>query len=135
LGDALGIGSGIIRPAGGVGNAVQVAAAHAVTALGVGATVGDAAIPDGATDGLLANALFVGRFMYVDLGVQVSSCCGKQFPQEGEPSSGGLFGTVLAQRFGLALRFENEGSEPGRDAVWQVETNRPSIRHVTSRGA
>ena len=63
MGDALGIGNGIIRRAGGVGNAVQVAAADAVAALGVGATVRDAAVADRAADRLFADAFLVGGFV------------------------------------------------------------------------
>ena len=48
MGDALGIGDWIIRRAGILGNAVQVAAADAVAALGVRATIGDAAVTHGA---------------------------------------------------------------------------------------
>ena len=129
MGDALGIGSGIIRPAGGLGNAVQVAAADAVAAFGVGATVGDSAPADGSADGLFANALFIGGFVDVDLGIEVSSSSGDELPQEGEPSRGGLFGTVLPERIGLPLRFENEGSEPGREAVRQTEIDAPRIGH------
>src|SRR5205807_426211 len=101
---------------GGVGNAVQVAAANAVAALGVGATVGDAAIANGTADGLLADAFFLGGLMDVYLSVEVGTRSGDQLPQEGETSCGGLFGAVLAERVGLALRFESEGSEPGREA-------------------
>jgi len=125
LGDALGIGNGIIRWAGSLGNAVQVAAADAVTALGVGAAVGDAAVANGTADCLLVDALFPRRFMDVDLGVQMSSCCGDQLPQEGQPSGSRLFGAVLAERIGFALRFVNEGNEPGRSALGQIEIDAP----------
>jgi len=80
LGDALSIGNGIIRRCRGVGNAVEVAAADAVTALGIGATVGDAAVTDGATDGLFVDALFACGLVDVDLGVEVRGRCGRQFP-------------------------------------------------------
>jgi len=36
--------------------------------------------------------LFLGGLVDVDLLVQVGGGCGKQLPQEGEPSCGGLFG-------------------------------------------
>jgi len=76
LGDALGIGNRIIRRAGGVGNAVQVATADAVAALGVGATIGDAAVTDSTADGLFADALLPGSFVDVDFLVQLGGCCG-----------------------------------------------------------
>jgi len=50
----------------------------------------------------------------VDFLVKLGGCCGEQLLQEGESSRGRLFSAVLAERVGLALRFENEGSEPGR---------------------
>jgi hypothetical protein len=117
LGDALGIGDGIIRRAGSLGNAIEIAAADAVAALGVGAAVGDAAIANGATDRLFMDALFVSGLVDVDLGVEVSGNRGNEPPQESQASCRSLVGAVLAERVGLALRFTNEGSEPGREAV------------------
>ncbi len=134
MGDALGIGDGIIRRAGSLGNAVQVAAADAVAALGVGAAVGDAAIANGATDCLLADTLLTSGVVNVDFFVELGSGCGHQLPHEGQTSRGGLFSAVLAERVGLALRFENEGSEPGREAVRQIEAG-PQVGHATCRAA
>ncbi len=42
------------------------------------------------------------------------------------------FGAVVAERVGLALRFENEGSEPGREAVWQIENGQRFKAKVSS---
>jgi len=64
LGDALGIGYRIIRRRGTTGNALQVTAAHAVSALRIGATIGDAAFAHGAADGLLADPRFSGGPVY-----------------------------------------------------------------------
>jgi len=46
-----------------------------------------------------------------------------------------LFGAILAERIGLALRFVNQGSEPGRGGVWQIETHWPRVEHPTFRAA
>jgi len=124
LGDALGIGDRIIRRAGTLGNAVQVAAADAVAALGVGAAVGDAPVADGAADRLFVDALFAGGLVDVDLGVEVSGNRGNELPQESQASRRSLVGAVLAERIGLSLRFANEGSEPRRGALGQLETER-----------
>ncbi len=65
-------------------------------------------------------ALFLGCFVDVDLGVQMRRNGSDQLPQEGESSCGRLLGAVVAERIGLTLRFENEGSEPGREAIRQL---------------
>jgi hypothetical protein len=73
LGDALGIGDGIIRWCGGLGNAVQVAATDAVAAFGIGTAVRDTAITDRAADRLSADSLFRGGLVDVDLGIEMCS--------------------------------------------------------------
>src|SRR5207253_111547 len=51
-----------------------------------------------------------------------------QFAQQGDTSCGRLLGAVVPKRIRLVLRFENEGSEPGRETVRQL-SNRPRVAH------
>ena len=114
MGDALGIGSGIIRPAGGAGNAREVATTDSVAALWASAAIREPTIADGAADGLRADALLAGRFTRIQFFVEPGLGGHEQFSQEGGSRGGGLVGPVLPKRVGLALRFADEGREPVR---------------------
>src|SRR5438105_1338941 len=135
-GDVLGIGTGIIRTGGRGGKLLEVAPAHAVTAFRVGAAVGDGPVAEGAADSLLAPTRFDGSFAGVQLGVEIGLRDSNELLEQGGAGGGSLLGAVVAQRVGLVLRFENEGSEPGQRAGWQIETERPRVGHpATSRAA
>ena len=105
-----------------------------MAALRIGAAVRDGAVADGTADGLFATACLDRGFAGVKLGVQVGLRSRNELPEQGGAGGGSLLGAVVAERIGLALRFESEGSEPGREAVWQIE-NRPRVGHPTSRAA
>ncbi len=68
-------------------------------------------------DGLFAPARFRRGFAGVELGVEVRLRGGNEFLEQSGAGGGGLLGAVVTERIGLALRFENEGSEPGRGAL------------------
>ena len=80
-------------------------------------------------DGLFAPARFRRGFAGVELCVEVALRGSDELLEQGGAGDGSLLGAVVAERFGLALRFENEGSEPGRKAVREVQTSVPRIGH------
>src|SRR5437879_5732862 len=120
-GDVLGIGTGIIRAGGRGGKLLEVTAAHAVAAFGICPAIRDGPVADGAADSLSALARFGRGFRSFELSVEVDLRGRNQFAQQGDTSRGRLLGAVVPERVGLALRFENEGSEPGRKIVRQIE--------------
>src|SRR5207248_190836 len=99
------------------GKLLEVAAAHAVAAFRVGAAVRYGAVADGAADRLLAPARFDRSFAGIELGVEVGLRRSNELLEQGCAGGRSLLGAVIAERVGLALRFENEGSEPGREAL------------------
>ncbi len=104
-------------------------AAGAVAALRIGAAVRDGAVADGTADGLFATACLDRGFAGVKLGVQVGLRSRNELLEQGCAGGSSLLGAIVAERVGLALRFENEGSEPGRKVVRQIE-NRPQVGHA-----
>jgi len=106
-----------------------------VAALRIGAAVRDGAVADGTADGLFATACLDRGFAGVKLGVQVGLRRSNELLEQGGAGGASLFGAVLTERVGLALRFEDEGSEPGREAVRQIESDWPRVVHPTSRAA
>ena len=71
-------------------------------------------------DGLFAPARFRRGFAGVELGVEVGLRGSNELLEQRGAGGGSLLGAVVAERVGLALRFENEGSEPGREVVRQI---------------
>ena len=71
MGDVLGIGNGIISRGRGASKRLEVAAADAEAAAGVGATVGEGALPDGARDGFGVAGEELGGLLDADLDVEV----------------------------------------------------------------
>ncbi len=80
---------GSYGPGRGLGNAVQVATAGPLAALGVGAAVRDAAGADGAADGFLADAFLLGGLMNVDFGVQPSPGSLEELAEQGAAGGSG----------------------------------------------
>ena len=117
MGDVLGIGNGIISRGRGGSKRLEVAAADPEVAPGVGAAVGECALPDGAPDGLGVLAEELGGLLDRDCAAEVVLGGGYQPLEQHFAGLRGLGGAVFGEGLVLPLGLLHERDNPRREAA------------------